>query len=318
MPNPTTFTPLGSFVPRILDKVARIAALGVLLLILPLICAGCFSLFIYPFVLLDVGLTVAGFLFWAVYAVILFVTGRAFFPRIFPKKETAEYVSSGRIAGFFKGFLIGGAVLILYGAGKRFLMDEGAIVSFTATLCVIFGCAVVGAFFPLKEEPRRRGWLVWAVGVVTLFIVLWIGLIALMDLAFGGRKVDTVYPNYTAYMEEVGKDWADRSIPQQATQVTVRGGYGGLFPSLQWSCLVGEDDFLAFAQANRYALAENDDTHNTNPETNQIRYSRGHPFGGKELPTSYYYYSFVFTNCGGWFLLYDRTTQTLYGAYHSH
>ncbi len=298
---------------EILDKFARISALTGVLSITAL-------LLYIPFV--------AG-LFWLSGKRIIFMwflllpLPLIWFPAkkqiqlIFPK--TGDKVPSGRIAGACKGLIAGLGFLLLiqffccFSAGSIPVMFFKRYF-FLIALAVIILCTGAGVFLPLKEEPRRRGWI--PAGILCLIPV---NLFAAAVLAV--VPVNFQCSGYRDSSYFLSAETVRKTLPWNADRIKLEGESMLFCHYFNWICHVGEKDFLAFAEENGYELAENDICHNTNPETHKADVRWLLKFMPdeckKKLPESFYIYVDTYRNNGGWVMLYDRKLNILYGHYSS-
>ena len=98
-------------------------------------------------------------------------------------------------------------------------------------------------------------------------------------------------------------------------------GYSGWGGTVRFSCEVGESNFLAHAAANGVELRRDDDTFNANPDTNGNPAYRG--IGQSTLlsipdgqrPERFWFHGWIYSNYGGWAVLYDIDRGILYGHY---
>ncbi len=235
--------------------------------------------------------------------------------RLFPDPATVERVPSGRWHSALKGagmglfcayiFLILGCTLLNFG-NIRLILSRNFLL--TEAVFVLLG-AFTGFFFPLKEEPRKRGWI-----ITTLIALIPLGLLVSLVLAVLPVYINT--SSRAVCRMAYGAEWTDKMLPEHATEIRSKGESMLFVHSFQWQCRVDEKDFLAFAEKNGYEFAENDPCHNVNPDTNDMKVDMSTLFP-VPLPKSFYFYAYRYQNNGGIFMLYDRETQMLYGEYSS-
>ncbi len=235
--------------------------------------------------------------------------------RLFPDPAAAEMIPSGRRHSVLKGagmglfcayiFLILGCTLLNFG-NTRLILSRNFLL--TEAIFVLLG-AFTGFFFPLKEEPRKRGWI-----ITTLLALIPLGLIVTMALALLPVYINT--SSRAVCRMAYGTEWTDKMLPEHATEIRSEGESMLFVHSFQWQCRTDEKDFLAFAERNGYDFAENNPYHNANPDTNDMKVDMSSLFHFP-LPESYYFYAYRYRNNGGITMLYDRKAQILYGRYSS-
>ncbi len=174
------------------------------------------------------------------------------------------------------------------------------------------------AYLVFREKNKYLAFFCMAAGLFVLFC-------AFFALAFIGAKADYVCGTSWYNSGKFIKYFVDihptsRELPENATNIRVRGR-SGFTTSYNWTAQVSEADFLKFAAKYGYTLSDNT-YFNANPETQDqvfdafsIIRDLGGPDAPISKPDSFYFYNYRYRNHGGLTLLYDRTTQTLYGNY---
>ena len=235
---------------------------------------------------------------------------------LFPGREDTATVPSGRIAGMLKGIIIGASLPLAFQIIFSVLTLNAFSFSLLSLnflwfiLAFIVMIAIPAACFPLKEEPYRRSWIVTGLLCLPLLYLMSSILIALIPS-------ETHCRNRFMCDLALGTAFTDRLLPHNAQKVAVKHESRVIWTTVAWSCHVAEKDFQEFARCNGYQFAENDPYHNANPKTNHEKVDGSTLLPLKQLPESYYFYSYRYRNNGGWIMLYDRKKQFLYGNYSS-
>ncbi len=241
---------------------------------------------------------------------------------IFPRD--AILVPSGRVSSALKGVGFGlAAFLLLQLFVCPVFLPSAFLLASHYGLIILAGCAVagalVGARHPLAREPKRRAWILSALlTFLPIYAPVFVASLVL-SLPHALIKKDVHYSSRVLCDLALGTRTVNKMLPKGATNISVDSRQYIIFSRMEWTCTVGEADFLAFAKENDYELAENDSGFNANPETNHERVECHTllKLPKYNLPESYYFYNYRYRNFGGWTILYDRTNHILYGSYSS-
>jgi len=244
-------------------------------------------------------------------------------PFIFKKiflKQTEVITPSTRYDSARKWLLAGITVdLLLMIAGWIFLGEKAFSQKCLILLAVppIAGL-LYGCFRPSGNHARKAGPYINSACLAGIFFML------LTDFAFEVTPRSFLYETADVERGEyvaLADSTIRQMFPSDAKDIRIEGNTGliGLGFHFRWTCRVSEDSVRRFFRKTKREWRENDPCFNMNPETNKEKtdYS-GFLFQHlKELPESYLFYSYIYRNYGGWVMLYDRKTGTLYGSYSS-
>ena len=202
--------------------------------------------------------------------------------------------------------------------GKRF-----AFLFLVVPPCLILAGFAWGAIRPRRyaNEPSgpHTGCLVGL--LVPAFILFGFGwMVSAFFVAMPHEPIER-----SAEVYDPAESWDGRWVVEKFVPAGARNfrceGFSGLSGSVRFSCEVGESNFLAHAAANGVELRRDDDTFNANPDTNGNPAYRG--IGQSTLlcipdgqrPERFWFHGWVYSNYGGWAVLYDIDRGILYGHY---
>ena len=227
----------------------------------------------------------------------------------------------------FKGLCYGNLATLAYLLAS--MASSGAI-PFSWPFCVVLPAlgALAGILRPgtLATPPSWTKRIAVGFGVVaTAAGVIAIGGFLFAASHFMVKTFKVSHATYAEYRVAAGDllgGIPNTMVPPTATDIRAEGALCPFADSFDSVCTVSEADFLAFAKAHGYVLAENSTTCNaypmpTNSPPVQYDWSSSLHFLERTMPASYWSYANIRPSDGGTRLLYDRTAHRLYGAYSS-
>ncbi len=274
---------------RMIDEVARKVTAFATIFLLPTVICGV--------LLPGSGLNEAlrdwsVFFVWGIWSV-LCIGVFCFWKWCFVRKATSVTIPLGRVRGAVKGFIVGCFfILILRGVGVNLYwgsQSNGPFATWLPLGCVwlviVLGLMILGACFPLRQEPRRFWWI----HLGLFWMILLCSLLCLNRIV--GRGVVKMRSR-AACARIVGEELTNQTIPVAATKVFAEKGVAHCkchqHRQLKWQCHVSEEAVRDFATANGYSLVE------LNPT------------------------AWAYQNDSGLSFHYDRATNLLTGVYDSH
>lgn len=248
------------------------------------------------------------------------------------KKGAVMKKEPHRIYTIFRNMTFAAALLVIFG---EFCGSGRKLLAFAVTILLLAAAVALALIFPVRQDkpiaaPARLFFGIF--GGLGMLLMIAVGLMFFF-LNLGAVEGGSVDAEFATYSDLTSQRIGGRSgvqiaealpldaiIPPEARKIHFKGRGGGLFPGgrfAEFSCSATEADFMKFALARGYLL-ETNRLVNANAKSNghgaieYENYWRDHPKPGR-----YYSYTYIFSNNGGIWLMFDPATETLRGFYSS-
>ena len=237
-----------------------------------------------------------------------------------------------RIYTIFRNMTFAAALLVVFG---EFCGSGCKLLALAVTILLSVAAVALALIFPVRQDKSIAAPFRLFFGIFGGLGMLLMIVVALMFFFFSlgaveGGGVDAEFATYSDLTNQriggrLGVRIAealplDAIIPSEARKIHFKGRGGGLLPGghfAEFSCTASEVDFIKFAQVRGYLLetnrlvnanAKSGDDGTTEYEIYWSDYPK---------PSRYYSYTYIFSNNGGIWLMFDPATETLRGFYSS-